>query len=185
MEKGIARYLFELGQRKRGKRSGWWVAGVEQPESVADHSFRCAAIAYVLAELEGANPERAATIALFHDTGETRVNDQHRVGKTYVDWSGAEEKVVEDQLQRLPQGLREKIGALYSEGAAIDSPEARIAKDADRLECLIQAREYEDRGHHAVREWIENAMASLETESAKKIAAECSSANPVDWHLED
>ena len=103
MEKGIARYLFELGQLKRVKRSGWWVAGVDQPESVADHSFRCAAIAYVLAELEGANPERAATIALFHDTGETRVNDQHRVGKTYVDWSGAEEKVVEDQLQRLHQ----------------------------------------------------------------------------------
>ena len=93
MEKGIARYLFELGQLKRVKRSGWWVAGVDQPESVADHSFRCAAIAYVLAELEGANPERAATIALFHDTGETRVNDQHRVGKSYVDWSGAEEKV--------------------------------------------------------------------------------------------
>ena len=88
-------------------------------------------------------------------------------------------------MRRLPQGLREKIAALYSEGAAKDSPEARIAKDADRLECLIQAREYEDRGHHATREWIENAMASLETESAKKIAAECSSADPVDWHLED
>ena len=185
MEKGIARYLFELGQLKRVRRSGWWVAGVDQPESVADHSFRCAAIAYLLAELEGANPERAAAIALFHDTGETRVNDQHRVGKTYVAWSGAEEKVVEDQLQRLPQGLREKIGALYSEGAAKDSPEARIAKDADRLECLIQAREYEDRGHHATREWIDNALAALETESAKKIAEECSSANPVDWHLED
>ena len=185
MEKGIARYLFELGQLKRVKRSGWWVAGVDQPESVADHSFRCAAIAYVLAELEGANPEKAAAIALFHDTGETRVNDQHRVGKTYVDWSGAEEKVVEDQLGRLPAGLRKKLRELYSESVAKDSLEARIAKDADRLECLIQAREYEDRGHHATREWIENALGALETESAKKIAAECSSANPVDWHLPD
>ena len=106
MEKGIARYLFELGQLKRVRRSGWWVAGVDQPESVADHSFRCAAIAYLLAELEGANPERAAAIALFHDTGETRVNDQHRVGKTYVNWDGAEEKVVEDQLHRLPEHVQ-------------------------------------------------------------------------------
>ena len=185
MEKGIARYLFELGQLKRVRRSGWWVAGVDQPESVAEHSFRTAAIAYVLAELEGANPEKAAAIALFHDTGETRVNDQPRVGKTYVDWSGAEEKVIEDQLQRLPAGLGDKIRALYSEGAAKNSPEARIAKDADRLECLIQAREYEDRGHHAAREWIENALASLETEAAKKIGAQCASADPVDWHLPD
>ena len=105
--------------------------------------------------------------------------------ESYVDWSGAEEKVVEDQLQRLPEVLGDKLRALYSEGAAKDSLEARIAKDADRLECLIQAREYEDRGHHATREWIDNALASLETESAKKIAAECSSANPVDWHLPD
>ena len=50
------------------------------------------------------------------------------------------------------------------------------------IEALSQ---YEDRGDHAVRERIENAMPSLDTESAKKIAAECSSANPVDWHLED
>ena len=47
MEKGIARYLFELGQLKRVKRSGWWVAGVDQPESVADHSFRCAALSLI------------------------------------------------------------------------------------------------------------------------------------------
>ena len=66
-----------------------------------------------------------------------------------------------------------------------DMKAAMRAKDADRLECLIQAREYEDRGHHAAREWIENALGALETESAKKIAAECSSANPVDWHLSD
>ena len=92
---------------------------------------------------------------------------------------------LEDQLQRLPEVLGDKLRALYSEGAAKDSLEARIAKDADRLECLIQAREYEDRGHHATREWIDNALAALETESAKKIAEECSSANPVDWHNRD
>ena len=60
-----------------------------------------------------------------------------------------------------------------------------MAKDADRLECLIQAREYEDRGHRATREWIENALAALETAAAKKIGAQCASADPVDWHLPD
>ncbi|MBF0384955.1 MAG: HD domain-containing protein, partial [Candidatus Omnitrophica bacterium] len=35
----------EAGLLKRVKRSGWWVAGIKDPESVAEHSFRCAVIA--------------------------------------------------------------------------------------------------------------------------------------------
>ena len=80
MESEVAKYLYELGQLKRVRRSGWWLAGLESPESVADHTFRAAAVAYVLALLEGANPERSAALALFHDSAETRLNDLHRVG---------------------------------------------------------------------------------------------------------
>jgi hypothetical protein len=39
----MAKYLYEAGQLKRVKRSGWWIAGVKDPESVAEHSFRTAA----------------------------------------------------------------------------------------------------------------------------------------------
>jgi 5'-deoxynucleotidase YfbR-like HD superfamily hydrolase len=36
--------------------------GVRHPESIAEHSFRTAVIGYLLAHLEGANPERTALI---------------------------------------------------------------------------------------------------------------------------
>ena len=65
MEADVAKYFYELGQLKRVKRSGWWLAGLRDPESVAEHAFRTAAIAYVLAAMEGANPEKAAALALF------------------------------------------------------------------------------------------------------------------------
>jgi putative hydrolase of HD superfamily len=28
----IAKYLYEIGQLKRVKRSGWWMAGITDPE---------------------------------------------------------------------------------------------------------------------------------------------------------
>jgi len=71
----IAKYVYEIGQLKRVKRSGWWVAGIDNPESVAEHSFRTALLGYILASLEGADPQKTAMICLFHDMGEARIND--------------------------------------------------------------------------------------------------------------
>ncbi|GGP44124.1 hypothetical protein GCM10010214_16250 [Streptomyces abikoensis] len=38
--KGTAGFLLEMGMLKRAKRSGWWIAGVKDPETIAEHSFR-------------------------------------------------------------------------------------------------------------------------------------------------
>ena len=85
-EKEIAKFLYETGQLKRVKRSGWWVAGVENPETVAEHSFRTVVIAYVLAHLEGVDLEKVVTMALFHDMAEARTNDAHRIVRRYAKW---------------------------------------------------------------------------------------------------
>ncbi len=180
MKQGLTEFLFEIGQLKRVRRSGWWLAGIRDAESVADHSYRTAVIAYLLAQLEGADGGKAAALALFHDTAETRVNDLHRLGKSYVDWSGVEAKVVEDQVSGLPEKLAESIRSLTAEVRAKESTEARIVKDADQLECLLQAREYAEQGYD-VEEWIRNATDSLTTESAKAIARDALEISPASW----
>jgi len=181
---GVAAFFHELGQLKRVRRSGWWVAGIDDAESVAEHVWRTAAIAFVLAKLEGADPHRAAAIAVFHDIAETRINDQHHLGRSYVDASDAEERVIQAQSARLPAAIAASIGALTSEARAKETPEARIAKDADRLECLFQAREYEAAGHRATKTWIETARAALVTESARRIADACVRGDPHRWWSE-
>jgi putative hydrolase of HD superfamily len=163
------------------KRSGWWIAGIENPESVAEHSFRTAVIAYLLAELEGVNTERATFMALFHDAGEARTNDLHRIARRYVDWENVDKKVAEDQSKRLPEHIRKGMMALNSEYEEANSVEARIARDADLLECLIQAREYQTMGCDDVSDWISNARAALLTDSAKKIAEACMETEPREW----
>ncbi|WP_369777858.1 HD domain-containing protein [Streptomyces sp. R33] len=52
----VARFLYEAGTLKHTRRTGWWMAGVNDPESVAEHSWRTSLIASVIAKLEGADP---------------------------------------------------------------------------------------------------------------------------------
>jgi len=181
VEKDLAKFLYEVGQLKRVRRSGWWIAGVENPESVAEHSFRTAAIAYLLAKLEGADVGRVALMALFHDMGEARTNDLHRIVRRYVNWENVDQQVVKDQSKRLPAHISEEMISLLSEFEETISLEARIARDADLLECLIQAREYQALGYKEVADWIINAKAALVTDSAKRIAEECLETEPKEW----
>lgn len=181
MENDIAKFLYEMGQLKRVKRSGWWIAGVKDPESVAEHSFRTAAIAYILAQLEGANIERVVSMALMHDMGEARTNDAHRIVRRYVDWESVDRKAAEDQSKRLPDKIAEEVRSMISEFEEAVSLEGQVARDADLLECLVQAREYQAIGYPDVVDWILNAQAALKTESAKKIAVECLKTEPKEW----
>jgi putative hydrolase of HD superfamily len=181
VENDLAKFLYEMGQLKRVKRSGWWIAGVKDPETVAEHSFRTAVIAYILAQLEGADPEKVVSMALFHDMAETRTNDAHRIVRRYVDWENVDKKAVGDQSRRLPDNIGKRITSLISEFEKAASLDARIVRDADLLECLVQAREYQTLGYNDVGDWIFNAQAALKTESAKKIAAECLKTEPKEW----
>jgi putative hydrolase of HD superfamily len=65
----VAAFGYEPGLLKRIRRSGWWHAGVPDPESVAEHTMRAAQLAAILAVEEGAEPQRAA---LWHDGQESR-----------------------------------------------------------------------------------------------------------------
>jgi len=49
--------------------------------------------------------------------------------------------------------------------------EAKVAKDADWLECALQAREYLDSGAKDAEDWLERIGERLKTKSAKEIFA--------------
>src|SRR5271156_976721 len=91
-------FFAEAGLLKRVKRSGWWVAGIKDPETVAEHCFRCAVIGYYIAYCEGADPFKVVTQTLFNDIHEARINDLHKMGHHYIDFRHAEQKVFADQI---------------------------------------------------------------------------------------
>jgi putative hydrolases of HD superfamily len=178
----VASYLIEAGHLKRTPRAGWSIAGVRHPESVAEHSYRTAVIAYVIALMEGADPERAATLAVFHDLHETRSTDLHSVAKPHVRVVPAD-GITAVQTAHLPSPLTGHIRALIGEFEAKTTPEALCAKDADKIECLLQAREYQAQGYTLVGPWIDTMVTAVVTESGKRLAA-AALETPVDswWH---
>lgn len=174
------RYLYEVGQLKLSKRTGWWHAGVPEPESVAEHSFRTAIIGYVLAVLERADPNLTAALCLFHDVVETRTGDIPNVAKAYVTHE-PDVRIAADQVGGTPPAVRDAILGLVARLVDQDSPEALLAKDADRLECLMQAREYEHQGFRNTRPWMESSMAKLRSTSARDLAERALDMPPDEW----
>ncbi|HWD09524.1 MAG TPA: HD domain-containing protein [Actinomycetota bacterium] len=177
---GLARFVYEVGQLKRSARTGWWMAGVANVESVAEHSMRTAVLGYLLAQLEGADAERTAVLCLFHDLAETRIGDIPYVGKEYLHAAHANE-VVADQVRDLPGPAASAVAGAVGEYELHESLEAALARDADRLECLLQAREYQAQGAQEVTGWIESSLAGLRSVTAKRLAETCLDASPGDW----
>jgi putative hydrolases of HD superfamily len=166
MDDEIIKFLFELAQLKRIKHEGWRLVGVEHPDSVAEHSLRAAQIAFFLADAEGhPEPEKAIAMVVFHDIPETRIGDLHRVALRYA--KPDEPSAVRDQTAKLGEAGR-KIRELWEEFEARETDLSKIAKDADRLEQALTAKEYIEKGHDFAVNWIDNIRKVLHTNTAKR-----------------
>jgi len=176
----LAAFGYELGVLKRMRRTGWWHAGVRDPESVAEHTMRVAQLAALIAAEEGADPARAAFLALWHDTQETRTGDLPPTLKDYAD-SPDPRQITADQTAALPARARETVRDAVDEYEQRETAEALCAKDADRLDMLLQAVEYRDIGVRRVDGWIDSARKSLTTETGRRIAEAALHVSPLAW----
>ncbi|MBK3624896.1 HD domain-containing protein [Streptomyces sp. MBT49] len=177
----VARFLYEAGTLKNTKRTGWWMAGIKDPESVADHSWRVALIASIIAKLEDADPARAALLAVWHDTGETRTGDVNHLGKKYAGDEADPRDIVADQVATFPEGLAQVVLEVVAEYEAKESPEAVCARDADKLECMIQGIEYRDQGNANAQRWIDNSRARIVTKGGQALADAVLETGSLDW----
>ncbi|UXY27739.1 HD domain-containing protein [Streptomyces sp. HUAS TT20] len=159
------------------------MAGVRDPESVAEHAWRTSVIASVIATLEGADAARAARaahLAVWHDSQETRTGDVNHLGKKYAA-AADPEAVTEDQTAGMPEVLRTAVRAVVAEYEAKETPEAICARDADKLECMLQGLEYKAQGYGSAQRWIDNSRARIVTESGQRLADELLDQAPLDW----
>ncbi|WP_280381349.1 HD domain-containing protein [Nocardia wallacei] len=183
--RGIVEFAYETGFLKRLPRSGWLTAGVAAPESVAEHSFRTAVLAYLIASGEGADPEHAAVLGLFHDLPETRIGDVPAAGRAYVK-TVAPTEVVADQTAGLPSALAEGIRAAIAEHESAKLPgaslESRCSRDADKLELLMQAREYQEaQGNATMQSFVDSMLPLFSTDTAKQLAQAAMDTPPAAW----
>ena len=177
---GLAGFGYELGLLKRVRRSGWWHAGVNDPESVAEHTMRAAQLAALIAAEEGADPARAAFLALWHDSQETRTGDLPHTATAYLAKPDPRQ-ITADQTRGLPERSRALVRGAVDEYESRQTLEARCAKDADKLDMLLQAVEYRDAGVRRTDGWIASARKDLHTETSRRIAEAAVNLSPLAW----
>jgi len=168
-DKNMLDFIAEAGMLKRIKRSGWWMVGIPHEESVAEHSFRCAVIGYLLARMEGADPLKVMLMSLFGDLPEARINDLHKVANRYFDVKEAEKTAYREQLEDMEEPVKSELSSVREEYDTQKTAESLVARDADILECLAQAKEYTDLGFKTAEKFFRKAPEHLKTESAKRL----------------
>ena len=175
--KDIVNFLFEVGILKKIPRSGYQFLGTGS-ESVADHTFRVAVIAYLLAKNEPeADVQKAVLMSLFHDFHEARTGDHNYVNKRYVTVN--EDKAISDLGRKIPVGG--EIAALIHEFNSRQTLEARLVQDADQLDFILELKRQQDLGNRSAEEWLKYSVKRLSSNFAKRLADEILTTDSSDW----
>jgi len=110
-------------------------------ESVAEHSFRAALMAYFLRdEFPDADMDKVIKMCLIHDLGECFTGDIPTFDKTKQD-EEKESSLLTKWVKSLPEPYAQEMQELYQEMEARQTQEAKIYKAIDGLEAVIQHNE--------------------------------------------
>lgn len=161
--KDIVDFVRFIAALKATKRTGWnmkpssrhtWrTRRVKNPESVAAHSWGLALLALLLAEKLALNAFRLVAMALVHDLAEALAGDivtATETGKRRARLLAMKRRREHAAIQRIvaplsPARCRLILG-LWLEYDAGKTPEARALHQLDKLEALMQAHHYANRG---------------------------------------
>mgnify|MGYP000737102746 CR=1 FL=1 len=126
----------------------WGLMHTFQPENVSEHSHQVAVIAHLLTVIKNKKfggklvPEKAATIAIYHEISETKLQDLSSMVKYHNPEFTREykklEKIAEKEcLQSIPEDLRDEFAELIIQ-EEVDPQYKYIVKAADLLAALIK-----------------------------------------------
>ena len=143
--------LSEMLELKNLPRTGWIRSGVNNPESVAAHSWGMAILALRLAPKE-LDLLKILTMCIVHDLPEVRVGDL-----TPHDDTSQKSRLEYDAMSKIAP---EWLGILmdYDSGA---SAEARFVKQIDKLDMGLQAMLYQSQQGIDLSEFISSAKAKI------------------------
>jgi len=178
--KAIADLLFEAKILKNIPRTGFAFLGAGR-ESVAEHSFTAAFIAFVMSRMEPeVNGQRLVSMCLLHDLPEARIGDLNYVQKKYV--TADEDRAIADVVENLP--FDNDIAELLAEFNGQQTREARLAHDADQLAFILDLKSISDVGGKTPEKWLPVVRKRLKTELGKNLAEAVSTRNWDAWWME-
>jgi putative hydrolase of HD superfamily len=175
--------LYELGAIRLIDRQ-WRRFHSTNFANLADHHFRVAWIALVIAAREGKKVDtgKIVKMALVHDIAESRAGDVDYLSRQYVERH--EDIAIADMLADTSVG--KEFLELWEEYEKRECLEAKIVKDADNLDVDMELVEQGAQGNPLGKTWQSNrtivANTKLYTKTARKLFDEIQTTDPNDWH---
>ncbi len=166
----IVKLLEIAGILKRIQRTGWIEVGVYQPESVADHTFRTTLLCMLYADLEKIDTLKLLRMAMIHDLPEALVGDLTPKQKT-EETIQREENAIFEILSLLPKLHRETFLAVWNEYQEGKTKEAKAVKQLDKIEMILQAKEYDKLGisSNSLKRLIKSAKEAISWSELKRL----------------
>lgn len=132
-------FVRQIEKLKCNTRHSWTTSG--RKESVAEHSFMLAVMAYLTKDaFPTADMNKVILMCLLHDFGEAVTGDIPAFEKN-ANHEIEEEKAIEMLLSELPTAQREEMLSLFREMKEMETLEAKICKGLDRMEAVLQHNE--------------------------------------------
>lgn len=182
MQKRDIDFLYEMGTIRYIQRTWRQFLGADFA-NLAEHTYRVAWIAMVIAKAEGVDDTgKVLKMALVHDISESRAGDVHYLSRQYVDRH--EEQAIEDML--MDTSVAEEFVALWKEYEKRECIEAKIVKDADNIDIDMELVEQRVNGCELWKSKYEMRKKVSETKfftkTAKEIWDQLYDSNPHAWH---
>ncbi len=126
-------------------RTGWVKRQVSHPESIADHMYRMSLMSMLMDGHDDYNYMHCVKLAIVHDLAECIAGDiTPTCGVSDTDKHAMEARAIHEIGCLLGEcNAKHTMRALWEEYEAGESPEAKLVKDFDKIEMIVQAFEYE------------------------------------------
>lgn len=165
-------FFNNIGKLSKIPRRGWELIGIKNPQTIGEHMFRVAIMAWILGKERNINlnMERILKMALIHDlcelyAGDTTPydydnilpRDKRKWPKLFDKWPRfskpekikyflekhkKEKESLEKLISGLPSTIKKEILGLWLRYEHGSTREARFVKQVNRIETLLQALEY-------------------------------------------
>jgi len=133
---------------KKISRQGWIdKLSINNPESVADHSYSMAVMSMVISDLENYNSEKILKMVLLHDLAESKIGDYTPEQLSNEKKNKLENNAFNEIIKNLPDIIKSQYLQIWQEYQENTSPESKIVHQIDKLEMALQARIYQKDGY--------------------------------------
>lgn len=170
--------FFKIAANLKNIRRQGWVEKlkINNPESVADHTFSTAIISMVHSDLQNLDTAKVLKMSLLHDLAESIVGDITPNMSNYENKTALETKTFKKILKNIPNDLEKEYFQIWIEYVENKSREAQLVHEADKLEMVLQAKLYEKNGYdkNNLISFYNTADKGIKTSQMRKILSELS-----------